>query len=375
MSTINIRDMDYETFVVMSSFAEDRVKKEAEGFLNELYSDLTQSNALGNASIQNIPAGATVNQAVGSSIVTQNITSNPNIPSSSVNSIFNKSIVIRNFRQLITVVQERERTVRQLVSNPIFRYPYILVIYNDDGTIRTVTGYTSMSAVSSASRSRLTEGVHNGLFEPKQVLPSGFIGANNNILKFNFKAADFVQSDPANSKYVMNKLTDLIGIYYFGTIDSQYDLASFDDINSIGNDTMTIQMRQNNLIQYEKKKLAATKANIEIAEQKLLEINTKLSGINRSPRKQRKRSKNKSELKRLQKDQIILEKKLLKLKGSHNKSVAVLASDPLGRLFGLNLDMYHIPQPKLKRPTPPPRPNTLPTLPNISIQLPSNSTP
>ena len=338
MSTINIRDMDYETFVVMSSFAEERVKKETEGFLNELYSDLAQSNAFGNAAIQNIPASATVNQVVGSSIVTQNITSNSNLPSSSVNSIFNKSIVIRNFRQIVTVVQERERKVRQLVTNPIFRYPYILVIYNDDGSIRTVTGYSSLLSVASDCRARLAEGVANNLFEPEDVLPKRFIGATNNILKFSFQTSDFVQSDPGNNKYVMNKLTDLIGIYYFGTTGSVLNAADFSDIETIGQTSSEIELLKNEQIITTKNKLVATKSNIELIKNKIKKIDEDIADNRGSPSKARRKKKNKTKLKSLKASREKELEKLETLRVNHNKYVRFIGSDPLNRLFGLSID-------------------------------------
>lgn len=296
----------YDSYVLTRSLAEESIREENNALLEGVLGGLIESNALENYTIQNIQPDADVNQIVNNSIMTQNITSDGReVDTSAVRSLFNNSIVLQKYATIVnetvtetkylkeTVIQieERERIVREMVINPLFRMPYIVVLRNDDHSQRSITGYSNFSNVKEVMKSRLNQAVNSGVFENlNDVIPSKYVRKDTGTIGSQLSKFRVESLIPSTiDRLVMNEVTDFIGIYFFGDYSSTKKIKGTDndfdyfidntataiDINTMDKD----ETKRNQLAQL----IGTSKQTIKKLEKKLnkLQKNTSMNSIER----------------------------------------------------------------------------------------------
>lgn len=234
----------YDSYVLTRSLVEESIREENNAVLEGVLEGLISSNALENYTIQNIQPDADVNQIVNNSIMTQNITGDGReVDNTAVRSLFNNSIVLQKFativnetvtetkylRETVVEIEERERIVRQMIINPLFRTPYIIIMRKDDGSMDSITGYTTMARVKVVIKTRLNAAVDSGLISDlSSIIPSRYVRAEDGRIGSGlnkFSANSLIPS--TLDRLVINTFSPYIGIYYFNesynTVDGTED--------------------------------------------------------------------------------------------------------------------------------------------------------
>lgn len=243
----------YDSYVLTRSLAEESIREENNTLLEGVLEGLISSNALENYTIQNIDPDADVNQIVNNSIMTQNITSDGReVDNTAVRSLFNNSIVLQKYativnqtvtetkylRETVVQIEERERIVRQMVINPLFRTPYIVIMREDDGSLDTITGYTTLARVKAVIKARLNGAVDRGVITNlSSVIPSRFVRAEDGRIGSGlnkFSANTLIPS--TLDRLVINTFSPYIGIYFFNESYNTVD-GTDDDIEYFSSNT------------------------------------------------------------------------------------------------------------------------------------------